>query len=261
MNRRITKNRFKNMGKANNNVITFSNYQPVNATLPSLGFPDTLDVTLAYTNDLQLSSSVGEQQMIYEGNNPWDPDPQLGGQSADQYSVFASVYRYCRVYGSAIEVNYSVINSDGFQALVCPRAENASTSYEIMMCMPRCKTGRLVNANGMSSWRIQNDANTGALYGISNLDYDIANTFSVINPDGSTTSTEPIRKWYWHVAFQNNASQNSLNGAAKVRIFYRCHFYGRKFASNLSSVTSDGDEDIPVLVDVSDHEVTISDPI
>lgn len=217
------------------------------------------DCTLCYTNDVQLQSSIGEQQMIYEGNNPWDPDPQLGGRSADQYQVLSQVYKYCRVYGSAIEVNYSTINLDAFQCVVAPKAENSSVSYEMLMCMPRAKSGRIVQAGGFSSSRILNDANTASLYGIPDLDYDVSNQFSLVNAEQSTSVTEPTRKWYWHVAFQNLASQSALNGAAKVRIFYRCHFYGRKFQSVLDTVANDGDEEIPVLAP-SGSETSINDP-
>lgn len=257
----LRRNRFKNLGKSNNNIVSmYNNYQPTYMLNDrSVGFPDSLDVTLCYYNDLQLQSSVGEQQMIYEGNNPWDPDPQLGGRSADQYSVFASVYKYCRVYGSAIEVNYSVINSDSFQCLVTPKAENASSSFEILQCMPRSKIGRIVQAQGINSSLLKNDCNTASLYGIPNLDYDVANLFSLTNTEGSTAVTEPTRKWYWHVSFQNVASQNSLNGAAKIRIFYRCHFYGRKFASVLTTVTDDGDDDLPILA--PSLETLVDDPV
>lgn len=252
-------NRFKRQGSTINRINLFQNYLPSKVCMSNtLGFPDELDVTLCYSNDLQLQSSVGEQQMIYEGNNPWDPDPQLGGRSADQYSVFMPIYRYCRVYGSAIEVNYNVINQQAFQCTVAPLAENSAIAYEMLMCLPRSKVGRLVNAEGMSSWRIVNDANTASLYGINNLDWDLSNQFSLENT-GTSTAVEPTRKWYWHVAFQNNASQNTLNGSAKVRIFYRCHFYGRKFQSQLTAVTNDGDEDIPVLQ--PSYETNINDPV
>lgn len=251
---------FKNMGSSNvNSINIFRNYQPSHVVSPhSLGFPDEMDLTLVYSNDLNMQSSVGEQQMIYEGNNPWDPDPQLGGRSASEYHTLMRVYRYCRVYGSAIEVNYNVINGDGFQCTVAPLAEPSAISYEMLMCLPRSKTGRIVTSQGVSSSLIVNDANTAALYGIKNLDWDISNQFSLINTS-DTAATEPTRKWYWHVAFQNNAGQNSLNGTAKVRIFYRCHFYGRKFPTVLTSVTSDGDDAIPTLE--PSLETTILDPV
>lgn len=253
-------NNFRQFGRTNYNVSrSFNNNLPSHSiNSNSWGFPDTYDVTLVYSNDLNLASSVGEQQMIYEGNNPWDPDPQLGGKSADQYQIFAQAYRYCRVYGSAIEVNYNIINQEGFQVCVTPRAENASSSYEILMTMPKAKTGRFVSLNGMTSWTIRNSCNTATLYGIKNLDYDIANTFSLINGEQSSTVTEPLRKWYWHVAAQCNATQNLLNAALKVRIFYKCHFYGRIYGSVLSSPTNDGDEEIPILV--STPETIIEDP-
>lgn len=237
------------------------NYQPSHVTSGrGVGFPDSFDVTLCYSNDLQLTSSVGEQQMIYEGNNPWDPDPQLGGRSADQYDVFRQVYRYCRVYASHIEVNYNIINGSGFQCCVAPLAENPSISYEMLMCLPRAKTGRVVNVSGITSSKLVNGASSSAMYGFNNLDWDISNTFSLINPDLSTSVIEPTRKWYWHVAFQNNASQSDLNGACKVRIFYKCHFYGRKFNSTLQAVTDDGDTEIPVLVE-SQSPTLIQDPV
>lgn len=250
---------FKNVGSTiSRRVNTFHNRQPTKACMSNaLGFPDELDVTLAYSNSLQLQSAVGEQQMIYEGNNPWDPDPQLGGRSADQYSIFKQVYRYCRVYGSSIEVNYNIINQEGFQCTVAPLAENDPISYEMLMVLPRSKTGRLVNAAGITSSRIVNDANTAGLFGINNLDWDVSNSFSLENTGSS--AIEPARKWYWHVAFQTNESQNILNGSAKIRIFYRCHFYGRKFQSQLSTVTDDGDDDIPVL-EPGSGGITIDDP-
>lgn len=259
--RNLRKAGFKNAGSLpQRNIRRITNYLPTHGRATAgVGFPDTYNVTLCYSNDLNLASNVGEQQMIYEGNNPWDPDPQLGGRSADQYQVFAQVYKYCRVYGSMIEVNYNCINSDAFQCTVVPLADNPSISYEMLMCLPRAKTGRIVTTSGISSSMIVNDANTASICGIRNLDYDIGNTFSLHNVDQSTTVTEPARKWYWHVAMQTNATQNSLNGACKVRIFYRCHFYGRKFAANLQSVTNDGDDEIPVLVE-SNTPVIIEDP-
>lgn len=255
----LGRGRFKNTGTPVNQINSRPNFLPTQITSNSLGFPDEMNVTLAYFNDLQLQSSVGEQQMIYEGNNPWDPDPQLGGVSADQYQVFMSVYRYCRVYSSTIEVNYNIINSDGFQCVVAPLAENDSIAYEMLASIPRSKTGRMVSVYGPSSSRIVNSASTASLYGTQNLDYDLSNQFSLINT-GSSVATEPVRKWYWHVAFQNNASQNSLNGTAKVRIFYKCHFYGRKYQPNLSTVTSDGTTSIPIL-SAGNSTVEINDPI
>lgn len=252
-------NQYRNLGKQNNNVTTIvQNYQPIHTVLPGLGMPDELDVTLCYYDDLNIASGLSSNQMTYEGNNPWDPDPQLGGRSADEYVALSRLYRYCRVYGSAIEVNYAIINSDSFQCVVTPKAEKYSMSYEMLMCMPRSKSGRIVSPSGTTSWTIRNDCNTASLYGIPNLDWDINNQFSLFNPDLSTSVTEPVRKWYWHVAFSTVATQNSLNGAAKVRIYYRCHFYGRKYDANLTSVSNDGDEDIDPLL--PSGTTLISDP-
>lgn len=255
-NRSFRKAGFRNNGSKIRNV---HNFQPTHSSATGVGFPDSYDVTLCYSNNLQLASNVGEQQMIYEGNNPWDPDPQLGGRSADQYSVFQQVYKYCRVYGSKIEVDYNIINSDAFQAVVAPLVDNPSISYEMLMCLPRSKVGRIVSVGGITSSKLVNDVNTAAICGLGNLNYDIGNTFSLINADQSTAVTEPTRKWYWHIAFQTNATQQALNGSCKVRIYYRCHFYGRKFQAVLNEVTSDGDMTIPTLVQ-SDDPTIIDDP-
>lgn len=260
---RSTINQFKRRGSGLvNRVRVCNNFLPSKSmNNEAHGMPDEMYMNLAWSVGTNLQISGAQGAFVFEGNNPWDPDPQLGGTSAQEYQLMINHYRYCKVYGSAIQVNYTCINQASFSAVVVPRTVNVGMTYDVVKSLPRAKVGPLVVNTGTSSARITNDANTAALYGIPDLDYDTNHDWDLDNGESGTTVTEPPRKWYWYIYFSAAASQAVMNGSAEITIVYRCKFYHKRYLDSLQTVTGDGDVAVTEMLSRTTKDITDPLPI
>jgi hypothetical protein len=213
----------------------------------SFGMPDVLHVDLLWSGIVNMQTSTAQIAAMYEGNNPWDPDPQLGGTSARDYQILQLMYRYCRCYGSEIDVSACIVNGNGFEVSVAALNKSTGVTYDLLQTLPQFMRGRHLTDGGITETRIKNFCSTKTLFGIQNLNWDLDHSFDLDNGESGTSVTEPSRKWYWYIYASSNGSQTGINCSVNVTIRYQCKFFSKKYLSSLSDVTDDGDDTLPLM--------------
>jgi len=96
-----------------------TNFQGTNpqsmAVFRGIGFPDKLRIRTQWSDDFKLSG-FGVVTTATQGaqmNNPYDPDPALGGGQPTYFDACALVYNNYKVVGSKITVKFAVPNNTG----------------------------------------------------------------------------------------------------------------------------------------------------
>lgn len=227
-----------------NNMSRQRNYRPsVYVNRFSNGLPDEFCVNLVYANQFSVDTVTNQFAFNYEGANPWDPDPQIGGESAREYGFFASAYRYCRTYGSALTADYTIFSGQPVFGVLTPTHDSRGITYTLASSLPRAVKGAAVSLGGITNCRLYNSANTAAILGYPNLDYSLEHTFDLDNGDQGSSVTEPTQFWYWCLYFSSAAGQSGIHVTGSVKIVYKCRFYKKKY---LATLQENGDVDDPV---------------
>ena len=224
------------------------NERPSIGLVNSLGMPDDLYVDLVWAGIVDMQTVTAQVSVMYEGNNPWDPDPQLGGTSARDYQILQLLYRYCRVYASEIEVTGTIVNGNPFELAVFPMNKSVGVSYDLAMTLPRVVRSKPLTESGITSTRLVNYCSTRSIFGIENLDYDLDHNYDLDNSENGTSVTEPNQRWFWYIYASSNGSQSGINCALNVQIRYKCKFFSKIYHNTLSTVSSDGDISLPPMV-------------
>lgn len=226
----------KRLVRKNNYVL-----RPTKLILRSgVGIPDTMFIKLKYTEEINLQRGTpGGLDFWFRANAPYDPDTALGGKSAKDYALLASMYRYTRVYASRITFNFVSINLGATQVCITPRVTQQQIPFLTSTEDRRSKRSNFVQAQGNSVQYLKNFCTTKAVYGLNNNLDDDDHHYDFDN----SINTYPDNQWYWYL--QTRTAYTATDGhnvSGVVGITYYCKFSVKRDIAQ-EVVTGDPDDE------------------
>jgi len=198
--------------------------------------PDRIMVKLKFAYVLNVSG-VSAQVYTFVGNSVYDPDPLVGGTSAEGFNEWLAFYDYHRVHRSAINVEVtpdysgSAPNQSNVRIFVIP-----STAATWSLSTNSTASARFVKQaflawTGRGVAKIRSTMQTAKIFGLH------TNTADNFNLAGIGLSN-PTTKWYWHIIFSPmNQSVTDVKVFSQIVINYTVEFFNRKAAIALSIPT------------------------
>lgn len=198
--------------------------------------PDRIMVKLKFAYVLNISGT-SSQVYTFVGNSVYDPDPLVGGTSAEGFNEWLAFYDYHRVHRSAINVevtpDYSgaTPNQSNARIFVIP-----STAATWSLSVNSTASARFVKTaflawTGKGLARVRSTMQTAKIFGLH------TNTADNFNLAGIGLSN-PTTKWYWHIIYQAmNQSVTDIKVFSQISIMYTVEFFNRKAAIALSIPT------------------------
>lgn len=193
--------------------------------------PDRMFIKMRF-NYLFTASSTVAVEYPYVGNSIYDPDPAIGGASADGFNQWMALYEYYRVHASDLKVN---VNADYSGA--SPNYSNVrvitvpSTTATWTLSVNAAATSRFAKESHIS-WSgggmcvLNNSITTCKVLGIRSNEGDM---YSL----SGTSSSNPTIKWYWHLLIQGMSTAD-LKVFTEIRITYHVELWKRKDTIELS---------------------------
>jgi len=171
------------------------------------------------------TANPGFYDWIIRGNDPYDPDTALGGDSAYGLDEYAALYKYYKVLGSAVEVTSWGYDGNNMQSSVIIPTDSSSAftaanfpSILGSSLASRPAFGSLYTQPAVAKAR----ATTARIAGVKDVD-DVG--FQ------AETNTDPTHVWYWHIV-----SQPLVAAAAKnvklLHVVYNTEFFSPKQLSH-----------------------------
>jgi len=168
---------------------------PITSLRKSIPFSQRVPLQYWYLwND--TTANPGFYDWVICGNNPYDPDTALGGDSAYGLDEYAGIYNYYKVHRSSVEVTTWGYDGNNLQSTVII-PNDASTAYTAANFpsilgsskASRPSYGSLYTGPTKTTAR----ATTSAIAGVKDVD-DVG--FQ------AATNASPSHLWYWHIIGQ-----------------------------------------------------------
>lgn len=170
------------------------------------------------------------------GNNPYDPDPAIGGDSTYWFNTLGRVYQYFYCSGSKIRVSFLPdtitatpnttgtifsIQPTGAYCYVLPSVDGTqpTTDFEDLQQAGYSKTKLINRTNGEGrKYVIKHYMNNKKIIGFDPK--NISNYFG-------TVSSSPVNLWFWFFGFRVLNPTDSLTGQTDVVITYYTTWFRR----------------------------------
>lgn len=203
--------------------------------------PDRMFIKMRFAY-LFSASSTSAVEYPFVGNSIYDPDPAVGGASADGFSQWMAFYKYYRVHASTLRVdvtadysgaspNYSTV-----RVVTCPSRNSTWTLSPNAMATSRFARKTHIAWSGGGYGRVSNTMTTCKITGLRSDEGDM---FSLSGTDASNPSV----LWYWHTLIQG-MSQADFKVFVEILLTYHVELWFRKDTIELSetvqSVIKDG---------------------
>lgn len=213
--------------------------------------PDRVMVKLRFGYKLAVSGT-GTQQYSFSGNSIYDPDPLVGGTSAEGFAQWMAFYDYYRVHHSKIELDVfaDYTAATPMEAVVTTYViPTQSSSYSLTS--DSTNASRYVKKchvawTGGGYDSVSNSMDTARLIGLRTITNDMY-TLS------GTSSSNPTVQWYWQCLFRPmNTLATKLQ--VDVRVTYTVELFQRK-AAIAQAITETHVEDGKVILTLSKNDV------
>lgn len=191
------------------------------------GIPDSVVVKLNYSGLGQINTAQFSIDKQYRLNSIYDPEYNLGGQSAAGLAQWSNLYNKYRVY--AVDYNITLANIQGVQsiagAIVPAPAGFTLYSYGELATQAYARPFMLAPVQGMNRTTIKGRLYLPKLEGQTNKQY-------MSNPQNSAAcNANPTNTNFLYMITQNidngaNGTPNVLQWICKLR--YHVEFYERK---------------------------------
>jgi len=188
--------------------------------------PYKINVPLHYWylwND--TTANPGFYDWVICGNNPYDPDTALGGDSAYGLDEYAALYSYYKVSSSTIELTSWGYDGNNMQCTFIAPSDSSSvfTAANFPSILGASKATRPAYGGlYLPPGKVRSAASTALIAGVKDVD-DVG--FQ------AATNASPTHVWYWHVV-----SQPLVAAAAKsvklVHVIYNTEFFSPKQLSH-----------------------------
>lgn len=188
---------------------------------------DVLFVKLRYNySSAIVGGAVASVTRTWRGNSIYDPDYTGTGTQPMGYDQYTTLYDYCVILGSKINLKILPGSDTVCQFCIFPSLNSSSTAVTLALReIPygRTRTGGIYNIEGNTFITLKNYMSTAKLYCVSKG--HIKDTINYAH----SASTNPTNQWYWHleVETQGGAAASSLNFTYDVWIDYYVMFKRR----------------------------------
>lgn len=203
-----------------------------NLSVKRYGFPDKLMVDLKFSQNMEhhIPSTGYSVTSLVRGNDPYDPFVGLLNHSANEYAIYAGIYRYCKVVASFIKFTVIAFEGGPTQVILVPHTTVTNLGANSEITQRYAKSTKFIRGDttrpGPGSTTISHFMRTNKIFGIPSLKYDIDGEYAVDNLVNPFTRTV-LKPWYWHVMVAK--STGTWTGAceihSRIEVIYKCVFW------------------------------------
>lgn len=211
-------------------------------------FSDATFVKLNYHTRLYIQAGATPKVYIYELNDIWDPDGQVGGKTAYGQEYWAALYQKFTVYGSKIYAE--LIGTNAVNASQCcdlvywPTASSTiGSDNDFNSVIPYAKQKIIQLGSGRTNYRVKSYMSTAKICGVDKKRISDDPNFSGLTSVSSTGGASPNNLAAWFFSFQSADRVATIDCILNLKITYYVKFYGRKIP--LWNIASSGDTDFP----------------
>ena len=195
--------------------------------------PDRMFIKMRFAYIVRVSGTVA-QQYVFCGNSIYDPDPAIGGASAEGFNQWMAFYQFYRVHNSSIRVDVTPDytgaspNYSNIRAIVVPSTTATWTLSPMAASCSRFARKGHIAWTGKGLATITNRMSTCKLLGLRSNEGDM---YSL----SGTSSSNPTILWYWHILFDGmNGSSSDVKVISEHVITYSVELWKRKDTIELS---------------------------
>jgi len=180
--------------------------------------PDSVGVTLRYSDSQDVTASVGAYSWQFRGNGPYDPDVTYTGVQPPCFDQWAALYDRYTVVSSTITVRaISRAVSNCMRIAVGPATSGGAQAFD---------------AIAGQRYAVSKDTTGGAQAAVLSLDLMTATVGGVTKASvldsasagwDSAVSSTPAKQWFWNVAVETSGSSDALS--LYVVVTYRVKFW------------------------------------
>lgn len=221
-------------------------------------------VKLRYTSPMYLktltNTSVINSMVSVRGNNPYDPQAELGGGQPTYYDNYKALYESFVCYGSKISVEFIATNTSntiGYQAVVVPSIKqpypiSAGSVNGANLCEQRYSKhkrfrGSIVQVG--SDPVIKSYMSTKKIWGNSNLN----NQYDKVPTDNGTINNP----WFWNIIITNDTLTPTISCALKYTITYYCKFCDLR-PTNDTMQSNEPDLPVPSMTGINQYYIAFA---
>lgn len=209
----------KRFNKVSKSLISYSG--PGHSPLPDFYF-----TKLRYSDWVNIPSggTGGMVDIVYRGNNVYDPAFDLGGLGCVGFTQLASIYNQYRVFASKIEVRAKSISDttatgDSIMMIIPDRS---GSDYTMSLMTTRQQSPhavcKMLHRVADKAVILKQYRRTKDIMGVKEIDDD--------NYAAPVTGTAPVDPWYWHVMVARG-DQDSLSVYPGYQYFIKITYYVR----------------------------------
>lgn len=191
-------------------------------------FPDKLRVTLSFTEFIQQSIAIGNNNTTqrFRPTNAFDVDPVLGSTAVPGFTEMAALYSTYRVVASSIKLEtvqngtQSMVSSVVVPLNADPGASPSATVVQSWFSTFHSKRAGLANLGGPVAI-IRNEMTTERIFGTKAVYFD--DNFS------APVSGGPTNNWFWAIGWVSggNAVGSAIVVTGNVEIRLDVEFFNR----------------------------------